>query len=82
MAARMVAAAHGSPFLCYLLCVYICYMTAFAYENIRYNRQELLDIGFQHKLPVLREFHRNHNIPDEVARSGIPVDCCRARQAA
>ena len=44
-------------------------MTVFAYENIRYNRQELLDIGFQHKLPILREFHRNHNIPDEVTRS-------------
>ncbi|KAK1889290.1 Ribose-phosphate pyrophosphokinase [Dissostichus eleginoides] len=69
MAARVVAAAHGSPFLCYLLYVYICCMTAFAYANIRYNRQELLDIGFQHKLPVLREFQRNHNIPDEVARS-------------
>ncbi|KAI4802384.1 hypothetical protein KUCAC02_020225, partial [Chaenocephalus aceratus] len=69
MAARMVAAAHGSPFLCYLLYVYICCMTVFAYTNIHYNRQELLDIGFQHKLPVLREFQRDHNIPDEVARS-------------
>lgn len=40
-----------------------------AHANIRYNRQELLDIGFQHKLPVLREFQRDHNIPDKVARS-------------
>nr|XP_057929088.1 uncharacterized protein LOC131129485 [Doryrhamphus excisus] len=29
---------------------------------------DLVDIGYRHKLAVCRDFHRRHNIPDELAR--------------
>ncbi|CAG5950271.1 unnamed protein product [Menidia menidia] len=38
-----------------------------------YSRLDLLDIGFQLKVNISGDFHRNHNIPDEIARpAGSP----------
>lgn len=34
----------------------------------RYTHQELLDIGYRHKVTVSTDFHNNHNMPDEPAR--------------
>ena len=36
--------------------------------NIRYTRQNLLDIGEQHQISILSVFHYMHNIPDDIAR--------------
>ncbi|CAG6018054.1 unnamed protein product [Menidia menidia] len=39
----------------------------------QYSRLDLLDIGFKLKMTISRDFHRTHNIPDEIARpAGSP----------
>ena len=70
MAARPDAAAHGSPFqCCFLYFILLCLYTLVSAFH-RYTRQELVDIGYRHKITVSGDFHHNHNhnIPDELAR--------------
>uniref|UniRef100_A0AAV2KT47 Uncharacterized protein n=1 Tax=Knipowitschia caucasica TaxID=637954 RepID=A0AAV2KT47_KNICA len=71
MAARMSAAAHSSPSQCYLLsCLYICFicLCTICSASISYTRQNLLDIGVQHRICVSSDFHDAHNIPTDIAR--------------
>lgn len=46
------------------LCIHCTHASALH----RYTHQELLDIGYRHKVTVSTDFHNNHNMPDEPAR--------------
>lgn len=48
--------------------VCLCIQCTHASALHRYTHQELLDIGYRHKVTVSTDFHNNHNIPDEPAR--------------
>lgn len=72
MATRTDAVAHSSPYLCILLCL-LCVVRSSTYTTEHYSRHDLLDIGFQLKMTISSDFHRTHNIPDEIARpAGSP----------
>ncbi len=64
MAARTVAALAFGALLFLLLCVFL-FITSVKHN---YSRQELLDIGFQHKITVTHDFYRTHNIPKDFTR--------------
>lgn len=71
MAARVVAAAHGSPFPCSLSLLWYSFLVCLCTigsANIHYTRQNLLEIGDQHQTSVTSVFHHGHNIPDDIAR--------------
>ncbi len=76
MAARMVAAANGSPFQCFFLFLFLVFFFTLCVIDtvyIQYTRQTLLDIGDQHQISVSSDFHHTHNIPDDIARpAGSP----------
>ncbi len=67
MAVHTYAVALGSPFLCILMCL-LCVWCSYTHTNWIYSRQDLLDIGFQYKVPISSDFHHEHNIPMEAAR--------------
>lgn len=71
MAARTDAAARGSQLLCTFLC-FLCtfclFLTHSCISKLIYNRQNLIDIGFQAKMEIASAFTETHNIPPEIAR--------------
>ncbi len=82
MAARIVAAANGSPFQCFFLfLVFFFTLCVIGTVYIQYTRQTLLDIGDQHQISVSSDFHHTHNIPDDIARpAGSPWIVARSRR--
>ncbi len=74
MAARIVAAANGSPFQCFFIfLVFFFTLCVIGTVYIQYTRQTHLDIGDQHEISVSNDFHHTHNIPDDIARpAGSP----------
>nr|XP_057925471.1 uncharacterized protein LOC131127531 isoform X2 [Doryrhamphus excisus]XP_057925472.1 uncharacterized protein LOC131127531 isoform X2 [Doryrhamphus excisus]XP_057925473.1 uncharacterized protein LOC131127531 isoform X2 [Doryrhamphus excisus] len=57
-----------SAFFAYFMCVCLWTLSTYTSALHHYTRQDLVDIGYRHKLAVCRDFHRRHNIPDELAR--------------
>nr|XP_049595883.1 uncharacterized protein LOC125980593 [Syngnathus scovelli] len=71
MAARTDAAAYGSPRQCSFFLAYIFLFSLFGTlctGNPKYTFHSLTDIGYQARIPISSDFHRKHNIPDEIAR--------------
>lgn len=52
----------------YGFCVFLCNFCIFVSAAHRYSSQDLIDIGYQHKTEVSREFQSSHSIPNEIAR--------------
>ena len=68
MAARTVAAAHGSVLLVFFLLFLVCFSYVFSSTTSTYSRQMLLDIGYNTKLTISAESGRIFDIPDCIAR--------------
>ena len=72
MAARTVAAARSSSFLCFL-CVFssVCLLAnvTVSSANPMYSRRDLLTIGLQCNVAITSAFSHSHNIPEEIART-------------
>ncbi len=55
----------------YIWCIFVCFLVCFLFVasvKHNYSHQDLLDIGFQHKITVTHDFYRTHNIPKDIAR--------------
>lgn len=73
MAVRTDAVACSSPYLCLLLYFSCVILRSFSDATEHYSRLDLLDIVFQQKMTISSDFHRTHNIPDEIAKpAGAP----------
>ncbi len=87
MAARMSAAAFGSPVRCLcfmyvLLCMLIC--AKFCQAKQVYSRQELINIGLQSRMAITADFQRANSIPADIAKppgsTWIVIGCVKQRR--
>ncbi len=72
MAARIDAAAQGSPFRCFfrlLFCVWLLDWITSCWANNIYSRRDLLQIGLLSERAITAEFLRSYDIPADIARS-------------
>lgn len=67
MAAHVCAAALRSLFLCSSVCV-LFLLVEFCQAKFMYSRQDLINVGIQQNTAVTSDFHRTHNIPENISR--------------